>query len=77
MTRITAAVSRCEGGWFGDVTVKVAIDGAGAIRDVGADASGDGQMRTCVIRNVLREGPVDARGPGVLTIGYFMGTRAI
>lgn len=76
-TRMTAAVSRCEVDWFGAVTLSVKIDEAGSIRDVRADAGTDGQMRTCVIRNVMREGPVEAHGPGALTIGYFMGTRSI
>jgi hypothetical protein len=76
-TRMTAAVSQCEADWFGAVTLSVKIDEAGSIRDVRADAGPDGRMRTCVIRNVLREGPVEAHGPGALTIGYFMGTRSI
>jgi hypothetical protein len=72
-TRITAAVSRCDGDWFGGVAVTVKIDVTGSIRDVRGDAGGDGRMSTCVIRNVMREGPVEAHGPGALTIGYFMG----
>lgn len=70
--RITEAVSRCDRDWFGAVEVTVKIDDAGTIRDVRTDAGADGQMRTCVIRNVMHEGPVEARGPGALTIGYFM-----
>jgi hypothetical protein len=75
--RMTAAVSMCDGNWFGAVTVSVKIDETGSIRDVHADAGGDGRMRTCVIRNVMRDGPVEARGPAALTVGYFMGSRSL
>jgi hypothetical protein len=74
---MTAAVSRCDGDWFGHVALSVKVDEAGSIRDVRADAGGDGRMSTCVIRNMMRDGPVETRGPGTLTIGYFMGTRPI
>jgi hypothetical protein len=75
--RVTAAVSRCNGNWFGAVTVTVRIEQTGSVRDVRADAGGDGRMSTCVIWNIMHDGPVEARGPGALTIGYFMGTRSI
>ena len=70
-TRMTGAVSRCDRDWFGDVTVSVKVDAAGSIQDIRADAGGE--MRTCVVRNLMREGPIETRGPGTLTIGYFMG----
>lgn len=73
--RMTGAVARCERDWYGYVTVSTTIDELGSIRDVHADAGGDGRMSSCVIRNVMRGGPVETHGPGSLTVGYFMGSR--
>jgi hypothetical protein len=73
--RMTSAVSRCEDDWSGSITVSVKIDEAGSVLDVRADSGADGWLRACVIRKILREGPVESHGPGSLTIGYFMGTR--
>lgn len=75
--RMTNAVVRCEGDWYGYVVVGTRIDELGSIRDVRADTGGDGRMSTCVIRNIMRGGPVDAHGPGSLTVGYFMGIRTL
>jgi len=75
-SRLTGAVFACaRDGWTGDVTISATVDARGNITDVLSRGNASPIMRSCLAVHVLEGEPTDARGPGTLTAGYFMGQR--
>jgi hypothetical protein len=74
--RMRVAATRCLRASSGFLTLSVSIDAKGSIRAVEADTGGDGALADCATALVRTGGRFETRGPGTLTIGYYLGRHS-
>jgi hypothetical protein len=70
--RMNEAASRCALASSSYLLLSASVDRKGHLTGVTGDAGDDQALADCAAAFVRQGGPVDARGPGTLEIGYFM-----
>ena len=73
--RLQAAATRCLRASSDFLTLSVSVDARGNVRDVEADSGGEGALADCATSFVWSGRRLETRGPGTLTVGYYMGRR--
>jgi hypothetical protein len=72
--RMTRTARQCLSS-SGYLTLSASVDGKGKIADISADSGVDPAPAVCARSAILAGGAVETRGPGQMTIGFFIGTR--